>query len=81
MIKEKKYNALGRRCIFTKIRNPFKKGIFRLLPAGKKRGYLVYPFVKISYPQLVQDHFGHPVKSLPAITGNMGGEKDIVKSQ
>jgi hypothetical protein len=29
MIKEKKYNALGRRCISTKIRNPFKKVFFK----------------------------------------------------
>jgi hypothetical protein len=29
IIKEKKYNALGRRCICAKIRNPIKKAFFR----------------------------------------------------
>jgi len=28
IIKEKKYNALGRRCIYAKIRNPDKKVFF-----------------------------------------------------
>jgi hypothetical protein len=29
IIKEKKYNALGRRCICAKIRNPIAKGNFQ----------------------------------------------------
>jgi hypothetical protein len=36
IIKEKKYNALGRRCICTKIRNPIAIGIFQGYLDAKK---------------------------------------------
>jgi len=36
-LKEKKYNALGRRCICAKIRNPIAKGNFQGYFGRRKR--------------------------------------------